>query len=232
MKKNSVVVAAALLLLGIGVTPASAAGGPAVPDEAALRSHMTEGGIDGPTQDALIVKLASGGLPDSSTGADPIRTWTEERAGVSRTVEVFGDGSRAWVDVEQPVVIEPAGQSRKGESIGGCRAASGVGAWWYDDCRVSRKDTISEAGFVVDYKTTNLRGGLAEVRDPRGGFCKVYAGTCSAKAPSVVRGKQNGASPARAKMSYSGRLSANAMSVNGEIWLDVHRMTRTVHSTP
>ncbi|WP_158609650.1 hypothetical protein [Cellulomonas triticagri] len=44
MKKNSVVVAAALLLLGIGVTPASAAGGPAVPDEAALRSHMTEGG--------------------------------------------------------------------------------------------------------------------------------------------------------------------------------------------
>lgn len=195
---------------------------------------MTEAGIDPATQDRLVEKIASGELPDSSSGAAPVSTWTERQGIVTRTIEVYADGSRAWTDLESP---EPGtsgsgSTSRAGEQIGGCTAGTGVGAWWYTNCRVSKKDLISESGFIVDYKITNVSGGVAEVRDARGAFCTIYGGTCSSKTASVTRAKQSGTLPARGKVAYSGKLNAGAKSVSGEVWIDVHGMTRTVFSTP
>lgn len=223
---------AALCLLGGAASAASVAPEDSLSaeDEAALRAHMADGGITTEIQDALIARIAAGVLPDSSSGAAPVDSWTERHGEIIRTVEVFADGSRTWTDLEAPEVGAVA--PRAGEQISGCTAGTGVGSWWYTNCRVSKKDAVSEAGFVVDYKITNISGHVAEVRDPRGAFCTIYAGTCTSKSASVTRAKQSGTLPARAKMTYSGKLNANAKSVSGEVWIDVHGMSRSVFSTP
>ncbi len=58
------------------------------------RETMSAVGIESATQDSLIAKLVARQPLDSTLGAAPVQTYTEELNTAFRTVMVFEDGSR------------------------------------------------------------------------------------------------------------------------------------------
>ena len=178
--------------------PASAnAGRFSEAEESAIRSTMTEGGIDRVTQDQLIDKMERGDVPDSLAGKAPVRTIIQPTSTHTRTISVFADGSRSWTELELP---SGASKAAARSSISGCRSSAG----WKVGCRVGVYDLISSATFVIDYQTSS--SGRAKVRDMRSLTCDNVAGSCT-RSGSIKRATQSAAGPAWAELRYNANLA-------------------------
>jgi hypothetical protein len=196
--------------------------------------RMVAVGIDDTTRQALLQKLERGELLDSTTDAAPVRSFDGMVNGQDAKIKEYADGSRRWETVQVPGVASDVGsgdpQARAG--ISDCTESAGVGSWWYTGCRVSTEDVVSSSGFVVDYKTTNIAGDVAQVRDPRGSFCHLAGGSCTVSAAVIDHEFQEGTSPARASMSFTGTIKDDATSLAGSVWIDVFNLDATASNTP
>ncbi|ODA90715.1 hypothetical protein ATY41_08675 [Leifsonia xyli subsp. xyli] len=88
-----------------------------------IRTTMASVGIDSNTQDSLIAKLQAHQPLDSMTGAQQIRTFTEDLVSSMRTYKVFQDGSRSWIDLEKS---SPSGGVAARSAMTNCSTS---GAW-------------------------------------------------------------------------------------------------------
>ncbi|MBU4213491.1 MAG: hypothetical protein KJ792_02395 [Actinobacteria bacterium] len=166
----------------------------------ALRARMVDGGIDAATQDSLIAKLEAGQLLDSQTDAKPTGTFTVQRPGVSRTVSVFHDGSRKWIDVETPAQISSGAGVNSAAAVGSCP----VSGLWRVGCTITISDPVSSAGFTIDYRIA-LTKHDASIREYRSPFCVNTLGGCSVSG-GIKRATQNSSGPAWAAMTYSANI--------------------------
>ncbi|MEZ0139987.1 hypothetical protein AB1285_14220 [Microbacterium sp. NRRL B-14842] len=166
-------------------------------EESAIRSTMTEGGIDLEIQDQLVDKMEHGEAPDSLAGKGPVRTMIESTSTGTRTISIFADGSRSWTELELPTGASDAATR---SSISGCRSSAG----WKVGCRVGVYDLISSATFVIDYQTST--SGRARVRDMRSLTCDNVAGSCT-RSGSIKRATQSAAGPAWAELRYTANLA-------------------------
>ena len=155
-----------------------------------VRITMTSIGIDAPTQDSLIAKLQAHQPLDSMTGAQPIRSYTEDLATSTRTVKVFQDGSRSWIELDKASSSESLARS----AITNC-STSGT---WKVNCRIDISDLVSSAWFVIDYKAS----APSEVRDFRGKGCQILGGSCNVNG-QIGRAIQSSAGPAWAYLNYN-----------------------------
>ncbi len=196
MKTKSTLFTAALpilALLSVGLAAPAQAASPQSPTPSELdrvRATMTSVGIDSSTQDSLIGKLEAHQPLDSMTGATPVRTYTEELATSTRTIKVFADGSRSWVDLERA----PEAGVLTRSAMTNC-ATSGA---WKVNCRIDISDLVSSAWFVIDYKAV----APAQLRDFRGKGCQILGGTCNVNG-KIERATQNSAGPAWAYLNYN-----------------------------
>lgn len=182
-----------LALLSVGLAAPAQAVSPQSPTASELdrvRATMTSVGIDSSTQDSLIAKLQAHQPLDSMIGATPVRTYAEDLATSTRTVKVFADGSRSWVDLEKAA---EAGVSTR-SAMTNC-ATSGV---WRVNCRIDISDLVSSAWFVIDYKAA----APSQLRDFRGKGCQILGGTCNVNG-KIERATQNSAGPAWAYLNYN-----------------------------
>ncbi len=186
-----------------------------------MRDRMLEVGIDAPTQEALINKMQSGVLPDSTGGAEPVDTFTINANGVNRTVEVFADGSRRWTDLENP---SSALDSRGNASINARGIQScGTSGLWRTNCKVYSSDLVSEVSFRIDWKPVSVTP--AAVRNYWGKSCSNYVGGCSVDG-GIRREAQSSSGPAVAYASFTANLSV--YHVSGELALHVSGSSASV----
>ena len=182
-----------------------------------IRSRMAALGIDDATQTALVAKVNSGQLPDSSVpGATPVTTISDDSDGASDTVYVYADGSRSSRTIESAPAAVPAGaQVRKTQpSKSGCKKSAG----WYINCKIEIRDWVSYASFVVDYQASS--SGKAKVRDMRAKQCGNGVGSCSVSG-KIKRGTQSSAGPAWAELSFHADVIKIGSGVSGAFGIRV-----------
>lgn len=202
-------------------------------DITTIRARMTSAGIDPTTQDKLIAKIQAGEVLDSTLGKNPVREFSESTAAVVRTITVYADGSRSWTEEDRPKIVRTDVAQPAGTSVTGCTAEAGVGSWWYDNCKIKNADALSDLGFYIDYKLTNISGWSAEVRDLHGTWCQaIGAGMTVDCSSRVDRAVQKGSLPARATETYKIRTGGGVIARTGEFWIEVKNMTRKVVITP
>lgn len=175
-----------------------------------IRENMTKDGITGSLQDSLVMKLDQGEQLDSSTGADPVETRTENSATTTTVVRAFEDGSTRSTVTDKP----DTAKARTG--LSGCSTSSG----WKVGCKVSVWDPISSAKFTIDYQTSST--GKARVRSFRGASCSVVGipSSCSLPSPTgITRATQSPAGAAWARLTYRAR--SGPLQATGEFGIRV-----------
>lgn len=192
------VVASAALVFGGSVAASAAEPDPVIEltatQEADIRAWWTDAGVSTEAQDALVANLELGILPQSSTGAAPVETFTDTADGMARTISVYADGSRRIASQQIPVTAPPTGVTPLGNGITGCTTVSG----WRVNCKVKIEDAVSGSSFIIDWYPAT---GGAKVRDMRAKTCWNSVGGCSYSG-SIKRVTQSGTAPAWAEQSF------------------------------
>lgn len=104
-------------------------------------------GIDSETRPGLLAQLERSQLPDSATGSNEVRSWTEERDSGTATIVEFADGSRgifgSWPisSADDPGVIVPYAHNCESQD-----GAWDLGAWPSAGALPGRPVTASMAG--------------------------------------------------------------------------------------
>lgn len=198
------------------------------------QQRLQAAGVDASVQDDLLRKIADGQLLDSTTGQHELRSFDGVINGERARITEYADGSRRWETIGSPSGSNSsdADAIRPLAAINDCEDAPGAGTFWHYNCRVSSEDAVSTAGFVVDYKTSQVGSLPAEVRDPRGAYCSLAGGSCTVTGAVVDRAAAEGTAPARASMSFTGTITQNAASIAGSVWIDVVGISATANKTP
>lgn len=163
--------------------------------EAELRAWWTDAAVPSTTQDALLANLERGVLPQSSTGADPVTTLTDNVGGMARTIDVYADGSRRIYSRQTAAQPTKSGVTALGNTISGCTTYQG----WRIGCLVKIEDAVSGSSFRIDWYPSS--SGRAQVRDMRARTCWNSIGNCS-QSGSIKRATQSGTAPAWAEQNF------------------------------
>ncbi|MFE7503798.1 hypothetical protein [Promicromonospora sp. NPDC057488] len=109
-------------------------------ERAVLEQRFIDLGIDNEARPRLLAQLERGELPDSATGSNEVRSWTEERDGGTATIVEYADGSRA-ISGSRPAtsadgVIVPCTHN--------CESRDGAGIWIHGRCQIYLEDVIAD----------------------------------------------------------------------------------------
>lgn len=190
--------------------------------EQSVRSNMTSLGIDGPTQDSLIVKMESGLLPDSlDPDATPVQVFTFDTAQEAGEVRVYADGSRTKVAVQEDgqtssVPQRGGGSVRASEgSITKCTVKTFSGGSSHRGCLVKMSTIVYVAVFNADYTLVN--GGNSYISSAYGWGCAGFG--CSIEKTGITKKKADLNGPAKAEMRV--RVAVGPLATTGYLQLFV-----------
>lgn len=176
----------------------------------AVSAVMTEAGIPANEQASLIATLNAGKAVESQISSSiPVSTFTEQRAGRTRTVSVFSDGSRRWI--EQQIPTTDKGLSM--QAIDPRRSECNYGGGWFSNCKIAISDIVSTASFRVDYAAD-------KVRDYRGAGCNNSVGSCSVSG-GIKRPTAGSEGPAWAEMEFHANVGPIANVASGAFGIRV-----------
>lgn len=173
----------ALVTLAVGAQGASA--DTTAVDEAALRLHMGELGIQTDVQDSLIGKIMQGQLPDSDlSGSVPLSVESTRTVGMEGTREIFADGSVRLV--EHAI---PANPRLRSTSIAGCTLVAGTGYRDYRHCTVGSTGVLVSEYFVADFMI--LSGSNNDyISRAYGGTVRCYLGACDGAQVNLIQANE------------------------------------------
>lgn len=163
--------------------------------ESDLRAWWSAEDVSSSDQDMLIVNLKNGILPQSSTDALAVHTLTDVADGMTRTINVYADGSRRISSLEIPNTPAADIITPFANGISGCTTSGG----WRVNCKVKIEDALSNASFIIDWLPS--ASGQAKVRDMRAKNCNNSVGGCEVSG-SILRTTQSGSSPAWAELNF------------------------------
>ncbi|GAA2234634.1 hypothetical protein GCM10010413_37640 [Promicromonospora sukumoe] len=187
-------------------------------ERAVLEQRFVDLGIDSEARPRLLAQLERGQLPDSATGSNEVRSWTEDRDGGTATIVEYADGSRA-ISGSRPLGTDDSGVIVP--YAHNCESQDGAGIWIYGPCQIYLEDLISYAGFTTSWRFSLVDEVPNEILRADSDDCRVFLGSVSECELTVNREVPIPGDPAIARLNYTAALLDDLGSVSGSMWLEV-----------
>lgn len=187
---------------------------------ATVRVSMADVGIPADSQNDLLATLSRGHAIESQISSSiPVSTFQEQRAGFTRYVSVFSDGSRRWTERQNPTPKAEFSTQAIDPQSSECSFSEG----WYNNCKIEINDVVSNASFRIDYTTD-------KVRDYRGAGCNNSLGSCSVSG-GINRETAGPDGPAWAEMHFEASVGPIANVANGAFGIRVQDSSESLYGS-